>query len=265
MRIANQSHLRADLERSRLGPRAVGGRGVGGGARDDDLGSHHARANLRRAVDAGLAALERLQQRKGALGHGDVAKAFGDHDGESDFLGTRNGDAEVVAEDRLQIGIVDSTRDDRGHACGLRGLDGDSGDARAADHHAALHVGLDLRCVKDRIGRGAGHADRADGFTADAEDSLHEHRVGFDDRAFAGKYLDHRAIDVRLGFNGELRAPKHHLPRGGADALDGARGRRCDFLLAEAEDALRPRDDLTRRNLVADLHQQQIGKIGGLH
>ena len=122
-----------------------------------------------------------------------------------------------------------------------------------------------MRCVKDRIGRGAGHADRADGFTADAEDSLHEHRVGFDDRAFAGKYLDHRAIDVRLGFNGELRAPKQHLPRGGADALDGARGRRCDFLLTEAEDALRPRDDLTRRNLVADLHQQQIGKIGRLY
>ncbi len=91
------------------------------GERDDDLRPHDARADLGGAVDRRVVALPRLEQLEGALGHGDVAEALGHDDREPDLLGAGDRHAEVVAEDLLEILVVDAAGHD-GRGPDLDGL-----------------------------------------------------------------------------------------------------------------------------------------------
>ncbi len=169
--------------------------------RNDNLRAHHAGANLRRAVHGRVIAGARRQQIEGPARHRDLAEPFGDDDGQSDALGAGNGHAQVVAEHRLEVGIVDAAGDDRRHADRAGTLDGLCRDARAAHDHAVFQIGRDEIFRQFLIVPLGDHADGAERLAADAEDALDERHVRFNHAALVGKHFDHLAGQVRLHLN----------------------------------------------------------------
>ena len=49
---------------------------------------------------------------KPALGHGDLAEAFGDDDGQAHVLGAGDGHAQVVAQESLEVLVIEAAGDD---------------------------------------------------------------------------------------------------------------------------------------------------------
>ena len=202
-----------------------------------------------------------MQQREGARSHRDVAKAFGDDDGQADALRARDRNTKVVAENIAQIRVINTARDNARNARVLRSFHGSRSHTRAANHNRALHVSTDLRSVKPRVVRCSCNAKHADSFTADAKDPLHKHRVRFNHCAFARQHFSDHAVDVRRRLHRYRRAAHHHLPSRRAHAFDRASGGRSKFFLSNAKDAFGARDDLPNRNRIAHFHQQQLRHI----
>ena len=205
----------------------------------------------------------RLEQLKRPPRHRDVAEAFGDDDRRAELLVPRHGHSQVVAEYFAEVLVIDSARHDRRRADRDRFVDGGSRHATTTDHDAAFQVGRDVSLRQVFVGTPSDQPQRPIGFASHTEDSLNECGLRFDDDALVGNDLDDATAQVREHLHGQRLTPKDDHPRHLRDRLDHPRDGRRHIGLKEPEEALRPRECLTRLNTLAEaLHQrpQQISR-----
>ena len=220
VRRPDAAHRRADVEAvvGAVDPGLVGL----GRVRHDDLGPDHAGPDLGGAVDRGALAVEAGQQVVGRLGHRDVAEALGHDQRRRQRLGAGDRDADVVAEQVLDVLVGEAAADHGGDLVLDRGAQRGQGGPAAADHDLAGVGGLDVAGVEDLVGPGGDDDDRRGDLAGQAEDALDQRGPGLDDHALVGDDVDHLAVDVGGDLDRDRRLAEHRAAGHLRHALEGA-------------------------------------------
>ena len=121
-------------------------------------------------------------------------------------LGPSDRDAQVIAQNLLEILVVDAPGNNRRCAKSDRLMDGIPGHPSAADYDLVFVLGHDLACVEPLGGIATGHRDRPVSLASHAENPLDQRDVGFDDHALVGHDFDHGAGQIRPHLHGNRLA-----------------------------------------------------------
>src|SRR2546430_1856368 len=167
--------------------------------RDNDLRPDHPGADLRRAAAGGFLSGFRGEQVKRPSGHRDSAKTFGftliitegfghrdsaktfsDDEGKTNLLRARDGHAQIVPQQFLEVPVMYATNHQGSYPQFSRPRKSVLLHQGTADHDLVFVLGLEMRSGQYFVRTTDRQGDRASGFATDAENPLDEGAVRFD-------------------------------------------------------------------------------------
>ncbi len=168
-----------------------------------------------------------------------------------ELLAARDRDADLVAEELLDLVVVEAARHDARDAELLRALEPAQVDVAPADDDLAAHRLRERRGVEHRARLGDAHRERRLQLAAESEDPLHERGGRLHGAAFARVHLDDAPVDVRVDLDRDGARLHDHLAGDRRDALDRPAHDRLRLAPEEPEEAVGLRDELALGDTVA--------------
>src|SRR2546430_14372725 len=114
--------------------------------RDNDLRPDHPGADLRRAAAGGFLSGFRGEQVKRPSGHRDSAKTFSDDEGKTNLLRARDGHAQIVPQQFLEVPVMYATNHQGSYPQFSRPRTSVLLHQCTSDHDLVLVLWLEMRC-----------------------------------------------------------------------------------------------------------------------